>query len=512
MDAGAAAAARAVDRLDTGDTVGARSDAAVSACASASAAAVNAVEMVCDAVRAASVVVAQAPRSPAAAGALPVDEAAEAEPGMHAGRAPMHAHRAAAAVGNATASVAANRGTASSPSEDASYRVLLVKLGGAAITDKSRYRTLRTDALGYLAAELASVYRQRCADTRDSGRARARLVVVHGAGSFAHFEAKQHRLHSTKPEDAVYKTPPGIAACRASLAVLTAAVVGALTAAGVPAVSVSVFPDGARFHTAVAAAVAAGLVPVLHGDVLLDDTYTTTVLSGDGIVEALCDRLPRIAVGDARFAIERVLFVTGAAGVLTAPPDRPELQPRLIRGVLVNATQQHDGDAVRYVLDDPPSEAAGGIAPAPATHIRHGVAVAGTTLPTSDVTAPPPSGAAGAAFVAAAARISEVDHRAAPDVTGGISAKLDTAVRIVRRAASAPAADAQRVPHSLDSASTTDLVSWSKETHAPAQTVTSIVGVGPAVARCLTDGGCRFEVEGTHVCDARLWTSQCGSE
>ncbi|KAH8060530.1 hypothetical protein JL722_4633 [Aureococcus anophagefferens] len=59
--------------------------------------------------------------------------------------------------------------------------VTVVKLGGSAITDKARFETL--DEAGLRAA--AEAVRRCVADGR-------RVVVVHGAGSFGHFQAREH--------------------------------------------------------------------------------------------------------------------------------------------------------------------------------------------------------------------------------------------------------------------------------------------------------------------------------
>lgn len=62
------------------------------------------------------------------------------------------------------------------------------------------------------------------------------VVVVHGAGSFGHFFAKQHGLaRGVSPGDAAATL--GLARTRHSVATLNRAVVGALVEAGVAAVS-----------------------------------------------------------------------------------------------------------------------------------------------------------------------------------------------------------------------------------------------------------------------------------
>jgi isopentenyl phosphate kinase len=258
--------------------------------------------------------------------------------------------------------------------------VLLVKFGGAAITFKGSRRTPRLDSLQLLAGHLS----------RLSSSSSPLLVLVHGAGSFGHHEAAAHRLASRDPADAVRQTAIGLASCRASLAALNSLVLDSLvgvggggdssppSSPGLPAVTVPVFPAahapgapggygiGGGYVGGVVTALSRGLVPVLHGDVVLvrppggkgrDDedemaeptsACHTRVVSGDEIISVLASALDGLDVemqpmgggggecgGVVRLSVRRAVFVTGADGVFTAPPDRPELNPRLVERVVV---------------------------------------------------------------------------------------------------------------------------------------------------------------------------------
>ena len=57
---------------------------------------------------------------------------------------------------------------------------VVVKLGGSAITDKAAFETLAAESLAAAAAAIAA-----------GGQ---RTVVVHGAGSFGHFQAREHAV------------------------------------------------------------------------------------------------------------------------------------------------------------------------------------------------------------------------------------------------------------------------------------------------------------------------------
>jgi hypothetical protein len=70
---------------------------------------------------------------------------------------------------------------ASQPGTGGHANLRIVKLGGAAITVKAQFETLDVGVLNSIAGDLAS-----CGTTAGSS------VIVHGAGSFGHFQAKQY--------------------------------------------------------------------------------------------------------------------------------------------------------------------------------------------------------------------------------------------------------------------------------------------------------------------------------
>src|SRR5947209_8576240 len=98
--------------------------------------------------------------------------------------------------------------------------MLLVKLGGSVVTEKTHLRTPRSAAIRRLAGELASL--------------REPLLIVHGAGSYGHILARRHRLNEGGP------TLPrrlAAAAVQADVRELDGLVVRALNRAGLAGVS-----------------------------------------------------------------------------------------------------------------------------------------------------------------------------------------------------------------------------------------------------------------------------------
>jgi isopentenyl phosphate kinase len=184
--------------------------------------------------------------------------------------------------------------------------LVFLKLGGSLLTDKTRPQALRSDVLARLAAEIAAALGER---------ADLRLLIGHGSGSFGHVAARQYGTRDGVKSPEAWR---GYAAVARVAAELNRFVVDALWEAGVPVLRIQPSAsarcrDGevlAMDKRPLIAALDNGLVPVVHGDVALDDVRGGTIISTEEIFRWLAPRLhPR-----------RVVLVGEVEGVLTADP------------------------------------------------------------------------------------------------------------------------------------------------------------------------------------------------
>ncbi|GIL75564.1 hypothetical protein Vretimale_15171 [Volvox reticuliferus] len=200
----------------------------------------------------------------------------------------------------------------------------IIKLGGAAITHKSQLETLQQDVLHRVCMSLA-----KDASDGDNGRIAGGTILVHGAGSFGHHVASEYGVARGPLTDPHVRN--GFTLTRASVTRLNGYVVAGLVAAGIPAVGLSPlghYTTSAREVSvsgagAVADCLRAGLVPVLHGDAVLDEQLGCTILSGDTLVRDLAEQLRP----------QYVVFLTNVAGVYDRPPE--EEGARLLRRIVV---------------------------------------------------------------------------------------------------------------------------------------------------------------------------------
>jgi isopentenyl phosphate kinase len=179
-------------------------------------------------------------------------------------------------------------GSASTRTSTTRSSVIILKIGGSVITDKNKIATRRPDQIKRIAAEIKA------------GQG-SPLVLVHGAGSFGHHQAKEFGLKAGLNETSIRGIMPTHNAVRE----LSDMIVGGLYENGVYAapvhpLSTCVLRDGRIEHMCtdvIKGMLASGIVPVLHGDVVVDSAKGIDVLSGDQIVSYLAKALGATAVG-----------------------------------------------------------------------------------------------------------------------------------------------------------------------------------------------------------------------
>jgi isopentenyl phosphate kinase len=143
---------------------------------------------------------------------------------------------------------------------------VFLKLGGSLITEKSRARIPRLDAIRRLTDEIAQARRDAPG---------MRLVLGHGSGSFGHMEAKQY---GTAEGVRTAEDWRGFAAVWAAADQLNRIIMDSLSSSGVPAVriapsSCAILEDGSLAEmpaAAIEAALNAGILPVVYGDAVFD--------------------------------------------------------------------------------------------------------------------------------------------------------------------------------------------------------------------------------------------------
>ena len=186
-------------------------------------------------------------------------------------------------------------------------KLLVIKLGGAVVTFKDSPKPLaRSDTIRRLSKEIKQILK--------SGY---KIILVHGAGSFAHSLVKKHNLNFGMK----YKRQKYIfGRVIQRMLKLNAILMGHLQKNGVSAVSLpphTFITQSAgnldQFEiTLIKQYLKKGLTPVLFGDMVLDDKWGCSVLSGDTIVCYLAKKLKA----------EKVIFLSDVDGIYDCDPKK----------------------------------------------------------------------------------------------------------------------------------------------------------------------------------------------
>lgn len=208
-----------------------------------------------------------------------------------------------------------------------------LKLGGSLITDKTRAYTARHEIIARLAGEV----RQALDAAPD-----LRLLIGHGSGSFGHWAAKPHGTRQGVHTPTQWR---GYIEVAAAAARLNRIVTDAFIETGVPVLSVQPSAS-ARCHDGVLeyldthpihAALARELVPLIYGDVALDDAQGGTIISTEDILSYLADELRPariLLLGE----VDGVLDPDGNAIPRITPSDFPALRSVLASSKGVDVT------------------------------------------------------------------------------------------------------------------------------------------------------------------------------
>lgn len=181
-------------------------------------------------------------------------------------------------------------------------KLVFIKFGGSAITDKTKPLTVNKNAIRRAAEEMQEVWRHKDKDTT--------VVIGNGAGSFGHYAAQQY---GTKTEEAIQ-------AIHQSVVELNHHLVSQLADRGLPVVS---FAAGSLFqvengqvtNTTASSFIEVlneGKIPSVYGDILKDTNGEGIIFSTERIFRELINPLKE------RFQILRVVHVGTVPGVLDA--------------------------------------------------------------------------------------------------------------------------------------------------------------------------------------------------
>lgn len=184
--------------------------------------------------------------------------------------------------------------------------VILIKLGGSLITDKTKPFTARPRTIGRLARELRNFITKR----------NELIILGHGSGSFGHTTAAKYKTRLGFNND---RGRLGAAKVFDAAAQLNRIVVGQLIKQGLPAVG---FPPSSlmlarkgKVHSfyleTVLWALRNGMLPVVYGDAIVDEKQGSTIFSTETVLSSLADFFKKLD-----YKVEKIVHCGITDGVL----------------------------------------------------------------------------------------------------------------------------------------------------------------------------------------------------
>jgi len=203
--------------------------------------------------------------------------------------------------------------------------VLVIKLGGSLLTDKSTPYTLREEIIKAVAVEI-----KECIDL---GLIRS-LVIVHGVGSFGHPPVLKYNLHKGfKSKDqliSMSKTQQIVNVLRKTIATTfleEGIPVNLMHASSIVVGSKMVITEHA--FSALEGFLSLGMVPLIGGDMMFDTNMGFSVCGGDQLAVVLSREL----------RAKQLLFATDVSGVFDKDPKSGE-HTQLLREININEIEQ----------------------------------------------------------------------------------------------------------------------------------------------------------------------------
>ena len=198
--------------------------------------------------------------------------------------------------------------------------MIILKLGGSVITDKTKEGTFRKKIMDNIAKEIK--------------KANKEVILIHGAGSFGHIQAKKYQLNKGYSRK---NQLHGFSVTHEMVQRLNTLVLKSLQSNDIPAVSISphsvVKLDNHKLadmnYSVFEEYLEKQFTPVTFGDVVLDKKLSFSICSGDLLSVALAKH----------FKPEKVIYIIDEDGLYTSNP-KIDKKAKLIESMTINKSER----------------------------------------------------------------------------------------------------------------------------------------------------------------------------
>ena len=175
--------------------------------------------------------------------------------------------------------------------------VILLKLGGGLLTDKEKPLSIREDIVKSTIDQIIN--------------ANAKLILIHGGGSFGHPLAKKYDildgLNTSVPNQIL-----GLTETHQAMVKFNSYLVNMFLERNYPALSIqpsSIFINDSgntinKSLDIIETMLDLNILPILYGDIIFDKQGSFSIISGDQIIFKLCEKLKKYHISKVIFGIE----------------------------------------------------------------------------------------------------------------------------------------------------------------------------------------------------------------
>lgn len=178
-------------------------------------------------------------------------------------------------------------------------KLLLIKLGGSIITDKSKPFTAKNDVIKRLAQEIKSA-------SKNSG---FKLLIGHGGGSFPHVPAAKYQTQKGLINGDSIK---GFCETADAAIQINRIIINKFLKAGLSVASfapLSFIYDSKVLFENIEKALEIGIMPVIYGDVIMDSKTGFCIYSGEKTLDLLALKMSK------KYKIEKIIMAGDTNGV-----------------------------------------------------------------------------------------------------------------------------------------------------------------------------------------------------
>jgi len=184
-------------------------------------------------------------------------------------------------------------------------KLILIKLGGSVITDKSKPFVAKPDVIKRLVGEIIQAKKVY----------KGKILIGHGSGSFGHTVAAKYKTQEGMVGKDSLKgfSLTAEAAVKINRVVIRQCLNQALPVASFSPLSFIYAKEGKPLFvltSQIKKALEIGLIPVIYGDVVMDETVGFCIYSGEKILDLLAIKLLKY------YKIDKIIMVGGTDGVL----------------------------------------------------------------------------------------------------------------------------------------------------------------------------------------------------